>query len=322
MHASGFRASPGSRLVGMILAMTVVPVVRFWVRAVACDFDDKDITGCKGGASGPGPLEMDDGTKNEKVKVDEKRRNFLKAAVVASAALAVGGIAAVAQVAPETGTSECTTATATVVTTFPKVLIKDVITGQVANVNTLKTNQYLSFYYPLQGITEPNFIMKLGVQAENGIGPDGDIVAFSDVCQHLGCNPAFFYPGGPEPSWNTSFDITQPVMYCPCHGSVYAVTENAKVIGGPAPRPLPRVILEVDSSTGDIYATGMGPPSIYGHNTGSECVLYDLQGGTPVTCCSATCSASSPSSPRDAAESSPLFPSSSASSAPSSSVSS
>jgi hypothetical protein len=40
------------------------------------------------------------------------------------------------------------------------------------------------------------------------------------------------------------------------------------------------VILELDSSTGDIYATGMTPPTIYGYDTGSNDVLADLRGGT------------------------------------------
>ncbi len=66
--------------------------------------------------------------------------------------------------------------------------------------------------------------------------------------------------------------------YCCCHGSQYDLLNGAAVIGGPAPRPVPSVILEVDSS-GNIYATGMNPPTIFGHNTGSSDVSADLQGG-------------------------------------------
>ncbi len=54
------------------------------------------------------------------------------------------------------------------------------------------------------------------------------------------------------------------------------------MVGGPSLRPEPQVILEVDSN-GDIYATGMKPPSIFGHNTGSNDVTADLQGGTVVS---------------------------------------
>ena len=42
------------------------------------------------------------------------------------------------------------------------------------------------------------------------------------------------------------------------------------MIGGPAPRPLPQVILSFDSSTGNIYATGMTAPTIFGYDTGSN----------------------------------------------------
>jgi Rieske Fe-S protein len=73
-----------------------------------------------------------------------------------------------------------------------------------------------------------------------------------------------------------------PVGYCCCHGSVYDLANAGKVIGGPAPRPLPMVVLDVDSS-GDIYAVGMTPPTIFGHNTGSNDVSADLQGGNLVS---------------------------------------
>jgi arsenite oxidase small subunit len=218
---------------------------------------------------------LEEGTKDEK-KVDENRRNFLKATVVASAALAVGGMAAIAKSAGETGGDTTST---TAQTAFPRFLIADISSGQVANVNTLQVNQPLTYYYPLGD--EPNFIMKLGLAVQDGIGPDGDIVSFSDVCQHLGCNPGFVYKGGPPPFCNSSYVAKGPVMYCCCHGSIYDLTEDAKVIGGPAPRPVPRVILDIDSS-GNIYAIGMEPPTIYGHNTGSDNVSYDLQGGKPV----------------------------------------
>jgi len=62
---------------------------------------------------------------------------------------------------------------------------------------------------------------------------------------------------------------------------VYDFANGAKVLSGPSPRPQPQVTLEVDSS-GDIYATGMGPPSIFGHNTGSNDVNDDLSGGNLV----------------------------------------
>ena len=56
----------------------------------------------------------------------------------------------------------------------------------------------------------------------------GDVVAFSAICTHMGCTVA---PAGNQ-------------LQCPCHGSTYdlATGENT---GGPAPSPLPKVQVTV-----------------------------------------------------------------------------
>ena len=207
---------------------------------------------------------MSDQESGEK---DGSRREFLKAAAAVSGVLAVAGIASVmkAVVIPAVP-SQAQTA----VGGFPRV--------KISNVSALSANVALLFNYPLDN--EPNVLVKLGQEAERGVGPDGDIVAFSQVCQHLGCIWGYV-ASGDSPKVNPSYVATAPVGYCPCHGSVYDLVEEAKVVGGPAPRPVPQVQLEVDSS-GDIYAVGMWPPTIFNHDTGSNDVNYDLQGGTPV----------------------------------------
>ena len=201
---------------------------------------------------------------------DETRREFLKIAAAASALLAIGGIASVmkAVIFPSIPTNG--------VSSFPRV--------KVASASSLSTGVPIEFSYPLDN--EPNYIIKLGTKAEGGVGPDGDIVAYSDICQHLGCNWGYVAPGK-SPKVNPSYVAPSPVGYCPCHGSIFDLTQSAKVVGGPSPRPLPQVQLDVDSS-GDIYAVGMGPPSVFGHNTGSNNVADDLQGGTFVTTTSET----------------------------------
>lgn len=198
---------------------------------------------------------------------DGSRREFLKIAATVSGVIALGAIASVAKsviIPAVPGQSETTTLG------FPRV--------KVATVGSLTLNKVVTFNYPLEN--EPNVLVKLGEKATGGVGPDGDIVAFSQICQHLGCIWGYVPPGG-SPVVNKSFVAQGPVGYCPCHGSIYDLTEAGKVIGGPAPRPEPQVTLEVDSS-GNIYATRMGPPTIFGHNTGSTDVSYDLQGGTEV----------------------------------------
>jgi arsenite oxidase small subunit len=198
---------------------------------------------------------------------DESKRDFLKAAATISAVLAVGGIASVMKsiVIPAVPAVPGTTQMV-----FPRV--------KVSSLGELATGTTVIFNYPLDN--EPNILVKAGRKAAGGVGPDGDIVAFSQVCQHLGCIWGYV-PSGGSPAVNPSYVASVPAGYCPCHGSVFDLSAGAKVIGGPSPRPQPQVQLEVDSS-GNIYAVGMSPPSIFGHNTGSSDVNNDLQGGTLV----------------------------------------
>lgn len=148
------------------------------------------------------------------------------------------------------------------------------------NASGLQVNTPLPFNYPLT--STPNMLVKLGQKVTNGVGPDGDIVAFSTVCQHLGCI-VHFDPAGR--SGGEMPDYTNvPVCYCPCHAGVYDLSSSAKVLAGPPPNPLPFVVLEYDSSTGDIYATGMTAPVIFGKGPpGSSDTSSDKLGGTLVS---------------------------------------
>ncbi len=156
--------------------------------------------------------------------------------------------------------------------------------SKVANINDLQDLKPVNFFYPLSN--EPNILVKLGVKAENGVGPSEDVVAFSLICQHLGCIYAFV-PEGSSPTCNSAYKMPVDGGYCCCHGSHYDFTKEGAVIGGPAPRPVPMVQLEFDQATGDIYATSMGPPSIFGHNTGAtapaQVLSADMTGGTVIT---------------------------------------
>ena len=202
-------------------------------------------------------------------KTEASRRSFLKWALGVGVVLVLGGVAAVTKSlwTPVSAASGTTTSLS-----FPRV--------KVANLSGLALNTPVTFNYPLDD--EPNVLVKLGQKASGGVGPDGDIVAFSLICQHLGCPIAYQEPGT-SPSCNSGYKASGPVGYCCCHGSVYDFANGAKVIGGPAPRPEPQVTLHFDSSTGDIYAVGMGPPTVFGHDTGSSDVSADLQGGNLVS---------------------------------------
>ena len=217
-------------------------------------------------------------TSEKNIDSVKKRRDFLKSTLVAGAVLTVAGLASVLRIfsymaQPGTGAPGTTTTELS----WPRF--------KLLNIGTLQLLKPVSFNYPL--VNTPNYLVKLGVKAENGVGPDGDVVAFSAICQHLGCYYSF-QPPGTSPSCNTTYKSPGPEGYCCCHGSEYDFTRNAAVASGPAPRPVPRAMLEFDSKTGDIYVVGMSPPNIYGHGPAgttdpAEVLKYDLQGGDAVT---------------------------------------
>ncbi len=60
------------------------------------------------------------------------------------------------------------------------------------------------------------------------------IIAFSKICSHMGCAVALY-------------EQQTKHLLCPCHQSTFDVTRGAKVIFGPAARPLPQLDITVDS---------------------------------------------------------------------------
>jgi nitrite reductase/ring-hydroxylating ferredoxin subunit len=69
---------------------------------------------------------------------------------------------------------------------------------------------------------------------------DAELVAFSQKCTHLSCAVI------PRPA--------EGVFHCPCHEGVFEL-RTGRVLAGPPPRPLPRIVLEVRGN--DIYAVGV-----------------------------------------------------------------
>lgn len=59
------------------------------------------------------------------------------------------------------------------------------------------------------------------------------IVAYSKICTHVGCPVALY-------------EQQTHHLLCPCHQSQFDITEEAKVIFGPAKRPLPQLPITVD----------------------------------------------------------------------------
>ena len=75
-----------------------------------------------------------------------------------------------------------------------------------------------------------------------GVGPDGDIVAFSRICPHKG------FP--------LDYNAADKTLNCPGHYSRFDCETGGQQIWGHATQNLPQYALRVDAN-GDIYAEGV-----------------------------------------------------------------
>jgi Rieske Fe-S protein len=69
---------------------------------------------------------------------------------------------------------------------------------------------------------------------------DGEYLAYSRKCAHLGCS--------------VDFDSTRSCLSCPCHRGVYDA-KTGYVVYGPPPRPLDQIVLQVRAG-GELWAVG------------------------------------------------------------------
>ncbi len=86
-------------------------------------------------------------------------------------------------------------------------------------------------------------------QKQRDWGYDG-IVAYSKVCTHVGCPVALY-------------EQQTHHLLCPCHQSTFDMTDDCKVIFGPAKRPLPQLPITVDDEgyivAADSFQEPIGP---------------------------------------------------------------
>lgn len=66
----------------------------------------------------------------------------------------------------------------------------------------------------------------------------GGVIAYSAICTHTGCDVI---------NWDS--DLLR--MACPCHESQFDIYDGAKVVGGPAPRPL--AMLPLMLNDGEVF---------------------------------------------------------------------
>ena len=177
------------------------------------------------------------------------RRNFLKDSAVAAGVLTVGifafpaGLESIQALAP--GIMRVTR-------NYPR--------WRVVKIEELVEGSPLDFNFPLE--EHNNFVVKLGTNAFDGVGPDKDIVAFNYLCSHMGC-PL-------NGQYRHEYKMMGP---CPCHFSRFDLAKSGIVILGQATQTLPQIMLEEDR--GDLYAVGV-TGLVYGY-------WNNLENGTLVT---------------------------------------
>lgn len=155
------------------------------------------------------------------------RRTFLK--------LSGGSIAATAAsaLAPNVANAANTVDTSRTNLPYPR--------KPVAHASGMALNTPVSFAYP--DAASPCVAIKMGSSVPGGVGPDGDIVAYSAMCTHMGC-PVTYEPA-------------TKVFKCPCHFSMFDAEKAGQMIIGQATENLPRVRLQYDEKTGAISAVGV-----------------------------------------------------------------
>ena len=161
-----------------------------------------------------------DGRPSESELPDEQlsRRDLL----LAGAAGAAGAVAAAAIGAEPAAAKEAR---------YPRL--------RVIELSKLKKNKPVTFNYPLA--RQPSQLLDFGTAVPGGVGPKKSIVAYSILCQHMGCPVE--YQG----------NIREFV--CPCHQSRYDPERLGSIIQGVAMQPLPRVLLSVRN--GAVWAVGV-----------------------------------------------------------------
>lgn len=152
------------------------------------------------------------------------RRMFIKV----SGATAAGATALTTSVAAEAATTDAGRATLP----LPRKAI-----GKLA---TLRVNEPVAFMYP--DASSPCAMLKMGRKVAGGVGPEGDVVAYSTLCTHMGCPVAY--------------DSRARAFKCPCHFSQFDPEMAGQMICGQATENLPQVTLSV-SGDGSIVATGV-----------------------------------------------------------------
>jgi Rieske Fe-S protein len=97
----------------------------------------------------------------------------------------------------------------------------------VDQASVAKTWDAAEFNFKLDGEELPGIVIKLA---------DERWYASSLICPHAKCTARYFSDVNVARD-TFDVDVSNPVLGCPCHFSVFDVAQGGKVIHGPAPNP-------------------------------------------------------------------------------------
>jgi Rieske Fe-S protein len=134
----------------------------------------------------------------------------------------------------------------------------------------IPANRNFIFHYPFAAT--PCFLLNLGRPAKGfaslktvggepyewkgGAGAKRSVVAYSAICAHRLAYPTRDITFISYRTEKSARNRIGNVIHCCAEHSQYDPAEGGRVVAGPAPQPLAAILLEYDSSTGELHAVG------------------------------------------------------------------
>jgi arsenite oxidase small subunit len=105
----------------------------------------------------------------------------------------------------------------------------------------MPVNKPVAFNYPDEA--SPCVAIRMGAPVPGGVGPNGDVVAYSTLCTHMGCP--------------VSYDETSRNFKCPCHFSVFDGEKAGQMVTGQATENLCSIVLAYNEQDDSVTAVGV-----------------------------------------------------------------
>jgi ubiquinol-cytochrome c reductase iron-sulfur subunit len=192
----------------------------------------------------PSPAELESAAEAIEDGVDEiRRRRFLTRMLIGAAgALGLAALFPIRSLGQAPGDSLLVTDW----TAGARLVTAD---GELVTVDTLETNSFTTvFPEGFVGAADSQAVLirvepdQLQLPPDRAAGAPDGFVVYSKICTHAGCPLGLYLAATQE-------------LRCPCHQSTFDVLDGARPVYGPAPRPLPQLLIEIGDD-GVLRATG------------------------------------------------------------------